>query len=68
MLEAIETLPADEGEVFSLVRIQGMTQADAAEVLGVSVKTVQRRLNRGLVLLSAKLSDLQPAPPRPEQK
>ena len=44
MLEAIDGLPEDEREVFSLVRIQGLTQAEAAEVLGVSAKTVQRRL------------------------
>ena len=42
-------LPADEREAFSLVRIQGLTQGEAAEVLGVSVKTVQRRLNRARV-------------------
>ena len=46
MLEAIDDLPEDEREVFDLVRIQGLTQAEAAEVLGVSAKTVQRRLNR----------------------
>ena len=46
--EAIDGLPEDEREAFDLVRIQGLTQAEAAEVLGVSVKTVQRRLNRGL--------------------
>ena len=46
MLRAIDGLPEDEREVFDLVRIQGLTQAEAAEVLGVSAKTVQRRLNR----------------------
>jgi RNA polymerase sigma factor (sigma-70 family) len=60
MLEAIENLPEEEREVFDLVRIQGMTQAEVAELLGVSTKTVQRRLNRGLVLLSEKLGDLRP--------
>jgi RNA polymerase sigma factor (sigma-70 family) len=60
MLEAIENLPEDEREVFSLVRIQGMTQTEAADVLGVSPKTVQRRLNRSLVLLTNQLADLQP--------
>ncbi|MEX0586439.1 MAG: sigma-70 family RNA polymerase sigma factor [Pirellulales bacterium] len=62
ILEAIEELPEDEREVFSLVRIQAMKQIEAAEVLGVSPKTVQRRLNRGLMLLTEKLEDLQPAP------
>jgi RNA polymerase sigma-70 factor (ECF subfamily) len=59
ILEAIEKLPEEEREVFSLVRIQGMSQPEAAKVLGVSAKTVQRRLNRGLVLLANQLRDLQ---------
>jgi RNA polymerase sigma-70 factor (ECF subfamily) len=66
ILEVIEDLPEDEREVFDLVRIQGMTQAEAADVLGVSPKTVQRRLNRGLMILSEKLGDLQPAPAPPD--
>ena len=60
ILEAIESLPDDEREAFDLVRIQGMTHPDAATVMGVSVKTVQRRLNRSLLLLADKISDLQP--------
>ena len=62
ILDAIERLPEEEREVFDLVRIQGMTQPEAAQVLGVSAKTVQRRLNRGIVMLTEKLGDLQPAP------
>jgi RNA polymerase sigma-70 factor (ECF subfamily) len=61
MIEAIEGLPQDEREAFGLVRIQGLTHPEAAEVLGVSPKTVQRRLNRGLVLLAAQLDDLHPS-------
>jgi RNA polymerase sigma-70 factor (ECF subfamily) len=65
MMQAIESLPDEERETFCLVRVQGMTQTDAAAVLGVSVKTVQRRLTRILPLLVKKLHDLQPdsAPP-----
>jgi len=63
MLGAIENLPDEERETFSLVRVQGMTQSDAAAVLGVSVKTVQRRLARTLPLLAAQLRDLQPQIP-----
>jgi RNA polymerase sigma-70 factor (ECF subfamily) len=37
-----------------------MTQTEAAQVLGVSVVTVKRRLNRGLQLLTARLADLRP--------
>jgi RNA polymerase sigma-70 factor (ECF subfamily) len=61
MLRAIDGLPDEEREVFSLVRVQGMTHAEVAAVVGVSVKTVQRRLNRGLVLLAESLSDLRPS-------
>jgi RNA polymerase sigma factor (sigma-70 family) len=60
MLQAIEELPDDEREVFNLVRIQGMPQTEVAGLLKVSTKTVLRRLNRGLVLLSKALPDLQP--------
>jgi RNA polymerase sigma factor (sigma-70 family) len=44
MLEAIESLPEKEREAFSLVRIQGMTQNEAAQLLNVSTATVKRRL------------------------
>ena len=61
MLEAIENLPDEEREVFSLIRIQGMTQVEAAEIASVSSKTIQRRLNRSLILLSKSLADLRPS-------
>jgi RNA polymerase sigma factor (sigma-70 family) len=60
MLEAIDSLPEDEREVFDLVRIQGLTFTEAAELLGVAAKTVQRRLDRGLRLLTERLGDLGP--------
>jgi RNA polymerase sigma-70 factor (ECF subfamily) len=60
MLGAIEGLPEAEREVFDLVRIQGLTHAEAAEVVGVSEKTVQRRLNRARLLLAEQLADLRP--------
>src|SRR5262245_28003912 len=60
MLEAIGSLPEREREAFDLVRIQGMTQAEAAQVLGVSAMTVNRRLNRSLELLTETLGDLRP--------
>jgi RNA polymerase sigma-70 factor (ECF subfamily) len=60
MLEAIGNLPEGEREAFDLVRIQGMTQAEAAQVLGVSPMTVSRRLNHSLQLLAETLGDLRP--------
>ena len=61
MLAAIDALPEAEREAFDLVRIQGLTQAEAADVLGVSAATVNRRLNRGLQLLLEALDDLRPS-------
>ena len=63
MLEAIDDLPEHEREAFDLVRIQGLTHGEAAELLGVSTKTVQRRLNSGLRLLTVRLGDLGPEGP-----
>jgi len=60
ILTAINDLAEEEREVFDLVRIQGLSHVEAAQVVGVSVKTVQRRLKRSLVLLSARLDDLSP--------
>jgi RNA polymerase sigma factor (sigma-70 family) len=60
ILEAIENLPENEREVFSLVRIQGMTHTEVAEIVGVSAKTVQRRLTVGLLKLTETLADLRP--------
>ena len=59
MLEVIDALPEDQREVFGLVRLQGMSQPEAAALLGVSVKTVQRRLSRSLIRLTEALADLQ---------
>jgi RNA polymerase sigma-70 factor (ECF subfamily) len=63
MLEAIDGLPDDEREAFGLVRVQGMTQVEAAETMGVSVATVKRRLDRGLRMLADHLADLRPGQP-----
>jgi RNA polymerase sigma-70 factor (ECF subfamily) len=60
MLEAIDALPDEEREVFDLVRIQGLTYAEAATVVGVSNKTIQRRLNRSRLRLAGQLADMCP--------
>jgi RNA polymerase sigma factor (sigma-70 family) len=66
MLQTIDELPDDEREVFDLVRIQGMTQAEAAQLLGVAAVTVKRRLNRSLRLLAQQLADLRPGENPPD--
>ena len=60
ILKAIEDLPESDREAFDLVRIQGMSQAEAAGVLGVSPMTVNRRLHRALQQLAVSLADLYP--------
>ena len=60
MLDAIDQLPEEEREVFGLMHVQGLMTGEAAQVLGVSVRTVQRRLNRSLLLLARVLDDLRP--------
>ncbi len=61
ILDAIESLPSEERETFDLVRIQGMAQTEVADLLDVSTKTVQRRLNRSVMLLTQSLQDLRPS-------
>ena len=60
ILAALDSLSEDEREVFGLVRIQGLNHDEASEVLGVSTKTIQRRLNRGRMQLAGLLKDLEP--------
>lgn len=60
LLEVIDELPGDEREVFDLVRLQGLSHPEAASVVGVSTKTVQRRLHRAVLLLAEALGDLRP--------
>jgi RNA polymerase sigma-70 factor (ECF subfamily) len=62
ILDAIDALPDDEREAFGLVRIQGLSHAEAAAVLGVATKTVQRRLNRAVLLLTEQLNEYRPGP------
>ncbi len=41
-LKRVASLPEDEREVFDLLWVQGLTQEEAAELLGISIRTVRR--------------------------
>lgn len=60
IIAAIDRLPDDEREAFDLVRVQGMSLAEAGQLLGVSAMTVKRRVDRGLTWLANDLADLKP--------
>lgn len=49
--EKIKLLPQEEGEVFDLLYYDGLTQAEAATLLNLSVRTVQRRWDASLLSL-----------------
>jgi RNA polymerase sigma-70 factor (ECF subfamily) len=53
--ETVETLPDDEREVFSLLWYEELTQAEAAEVLGISTRTVIRRWQAARIKLEKAL-------------
>lgn len=56
--EQISRLPPDELEIVNLLYYQGLTQVEAAEVLGVHVRTIQRRWHSALVTLAPMLNQL----------
>ncbi|MCI0683494.1 MAG: sigma-70 family RNA polymerase sigma factor [Gemmataceae bacterium] len=49
--QQIESLPDDEQEVVGLIFYQGLSQSEAAKVLNVAVRTVQRRWHAALCTL-----------------
>jgi RNA polymerase sigma-70 factor (ECF subfamily) len=57
--DKVEALPEAEREVFDLLWYQGLKQAEAAAVLGVSVATVERRWLAARLLLQEALRDKQ---------
>ncbi len=58
--EQVNRLPAEEREVVGLLYYQELPQAEAAAVLGVTVRTVQRRWHSALLNLHEILKDQWP--------
>lgn len=59
--QAIERLDAPEKEAFSLMWYSGLTQRKIAQVLGVSERTVIRRMNRARIRLHDLLDENMPS-------
>jgi RNA polymerase sigma-70 factor (ECF subfamily) len=49
--EKVDTLPDEEREVFDVLFYQNVSQADAAALLGISVRSVKRRWQKARLLL-----------------
>jgi len=47
----LSTLPARQREAFELVRLQGLSHLEAAQVLGMTVQAVQLRTHRASIAL-----------------
>ena len=62
ILDAIERLDEEHREVFKLAHIQGLTQVEIANLVGVVEKTVQRRLKAARAKLAQALADMRPNP------
>ena len=53
--KAIQSLPEKCRQVFLLSKINGLSYAEIADHLGISVKTVENQIVRGLKLIREKL-------------
>lgn len=56
MVEAVETLPPKSRRAFELHKLRGLSQAETAEILGVSVSAVEKLVRTALRRLSEKLA------------
>jgi len=57
MMEALEKLPADYRAVFILRDMEGFSNAETGEALGISVAAVKSRLHRARIALRGMLAE-----------
>ena len=60
IIEAINQLPEQQQKVFRLKRFEGKKNKEVAEILGLSVKTVEMHLSKATLNLRLKLKDYLP--------
>ncbi len=58
--ERVEALPEEQREVFNLLWYEGLTQPEAAAVLGISLATLKRRWQAARLLLHRAMKDEHP--------
>lgn len=56
LIRALDALPADERQAFALTELRGLTEREAASLLGVSQKTVNRRAEKARLTLREELA------------
>jgi RNA polymerase sigma factor (sigma-70 family) len=56
----VEQLPEDEREIISLLFYEALTQEDAAQLLGVNIRTVKRRWQSARLKLHGNQESEQP--------
>lgn len=56
-IRAMEKIPAEFADVYRLSRIEGKSYSEIAQKLGVSVRTVEVRIGKALILLREELKD-----------
>ena len=66
--EAVDALPDEEREAFSSVWYGGLNQRETAELLGVSERTIIRRMNRARLKLHGSLGGESPIGSREERE
>ena len=60
IMAAIDELPRECGKVFRLACVDGLSNDEVAQKLGISVNTVKVQKNRAKIQLRARLKDLYP--------
>lgn len=56
-VEVLHTMPSDQQEIFKLIREEGHSYKEVAELKGISVKTVEKKMSLSLKRLRLELGD-----------